>query len=343
MRFSIYDVGGKGAYLAQKLREAGHIHAKGIDDTDLLLLDCDWPWAHPRPEMIAAYTDAGAKVALYPHGGMPTVFVYDGLAEPDPSVSLRLEHGQASIDIARLFLGDSLEQHPVGWLYSPTRPFAPVDEPKRVLFAPMHPNIEALQRRLNGHDPAPAANQQVYRRLLDADYELTVSLVAPPHRNGVWAHPRAAFVANPTMQFTHSYQQILEADAVVATGTIAAAAVALGKPTVMFAQADCSDYIGGEYKRASHADLYETIVRYPLDVADGDLEELLARACAGSAEVEEWRAAFVGDDGTDRAVRLLEDLADVPLPQQANYEEQGREDVVVVGVPVRARAKSEMR
>jgi hypothetical protein len=47
------------------------------------------------------------------------------------------------------------------------------------------------------------------------------------------------------MRFTHSYELIQDADVVVGAGTIAAAAVACGKPTVMLGGHDCSDYIGG--------------------------------------------------------------------------------------------------
>lgn len=319
MKFALLDNNGKGAYLRQRLVEAGHEQA-GLDAADVAILDCDWPWAHPRPEMIAAAHRAGVKVVLYPHGGMPTVFAYDGIAEPDERVAARLEHGTGSIDMARLFGAEpKLHQHAAGWLFSPTASFSPLDDPGRVLFAPMHPNIEALQRGTQAHDPAPRINQRVYRQLLDGGYDLTVSLVGPAHANGLWRHPRARFVDNPSMGFAASYELVAEADTVVAAGTLGALGVALGKPTVMLGQGDFSDYVGGEYVRAKNAGLYAATARYPLDAEDGELAELLQRACEGSDAVDEWRAAFVGDDGTERAVRLIENLASGLLPEQAKY------------------------
>ncbi len=318
MKFALYDHAGKGTYLKQKLLAAGHTESDRVDELDLLILDCDWEWAHPRPAMIKAASAAGARIALYPHGGMPTVFTYDGLCEPDLLVDLRLEHGPGSIEIARIF-GAELRQHAAGWLYSPSAPFSPRSDPGRVLFAPMHPNIENLQTRTNGHDPAPRLNQNIYRQLLNMGAEVTVSLVGPPDRNGVWPHPRAKLMVNPTMAFQASYSLVAAADTVIAAGTMGALAVALGKPTVMFGQGDWSDYVGGRYVTAAHAVDYTEMARYPIDCDDTPVDEALVRACEGDRAAAEWREAFVQDDGTAAAVRLLEELVGELLPEQANY------------------------
>lgn len=346
MKFALIDNNGKGAYLRQQLIASGHEQA-GLEQADVAILDCDWRWAHPRPAMIEAAVAAGAKVALYPHGGMPTVFVYDGLTEPDERVALRLEHGPGSIDIARLFGGESrLSQHAPGWLFTPTAAFQPLSAPGRVLFCPMHPNIEALQTGNAEVDIAPALNQRIYRELLDAGYEVTVSYVGPEFRNGIWPHPRAALVENHAMSFTDSYELVRQADSVVAAGSLGALGVALGKPTVMFGQGDFSDYVDGRYQWATHSGLYAAAARYPLDCEDGHVVELLQRACEGDAGAAEWRAAFVGDDGSEAAVRLLEKTAGEVLPEQAKYgasiQEAGvsqeAQDVTIEGVTAKAGA-----
>lgn len=338
MKFALFDHAGKGTYLGRVLAAAGHTPCERPDEADLLLLDCDWSWAHPRSAMIDAAKTAGARVALYPHGGMPTVFVYDGLTDPHPGVDLRLEHGQGSIEIARIFGAESrLSQHAPGWLFSPTAPPATPSggRPGRVLFAPMHPNIEALQARTNGNDPAPKLNQDIYKQLLAMHVDLTVSIVAPPDRNGIWQHPRATFVDNPSMNFQASYDLVRQADAVVAAGTIGALGVALGKPTVMFGQGDWSDYVGGRYVKAKHAKKYASMARYPIDCSDTPVEEALARACEGDRTVAEWREAFIGhDDGASAAVRLLEQLVGEPLPEQANLQQ----NVSIGGVTATAGA-----
>ncbi len=308
MRFALWDHAGKGGYLHQRLLQAGHTTAETFADADLMLLDCDWAWAHPRPELIQAAHSTGAKIALYPHGGLPTMFVYDGLTEPDPLVDLRLEHGHGSIEAAEL-LGLELKQEAPGWLYSPTRPFQLVDKPRKILFAPQHPNMEMLLNGgTNGHDPGPSQNQQTYRDLLELDFDLTVSVVGPLWRNGIFPHPRARLASNHEMRFEASLPLITEADVVVAGGTMAALAVAMGKPTVMLAQPDLTDYVNGRYQEATHADLYRDLFRYPLDVSDGDLEALIARACASNDEAAAWRTLHIGDDGTTEAIRLLDEL-----------------------------------
>src|SRR5262249_7460277 len=150
-----------------------------------------------------------------------------------------------------------LRQSAPGWLYSPTSPFRPSKRRKRVLFAPMHPNMEMLQQPGNGHDPAPSFNQKLYRRLLAMkDINLVVSMLGEAWRNGLWPHPRAKFFPNPRMMFGQSLEQIMKADLVVAAGTMGATAVACGKPTVMFAQDVSKDYVNGVYQEADHADLY---------------------------------------------------------------------------------------
>ena len=311
MKFAIWDHAGKGAYLRQALLGQGHTLADNVESTDLLLVDCDWRWAHPRPELIRMAKQTGAKVALFPHGGAPTVFIYDGLTEPDGNVDLRLEHGPGSVEIAEL-LELELRQEAPGWLFSPTRLFAPVEKPRRLLFAPQHPNMEAMHAGTNGHDPAPQLNNKVYRQLLRLGYEITVSLVGPAWKNGVWFHPGVKFVWNPSMRYDLSLPLVEQADVVVGAGTIAAAGLAAGKPTVMLGQGNYADYIDGHYQVPDNVGVYADTLRYPLDVEYGDLEGLIVRACVGDDAANVWRTRFVGDDdGCGAAADLLEQLVPV--------------------------------
>ncbi len=322
----MYGFEGKELYLRQALYARGHTEADKIDDTQLLLVDTDAPWALPRPQMIQAAKEVGAKVALYPHGGLPD-WTYDGICEPDPRVDLRLEHGPGHLDLGDL-LGLDLKQEAYGWLYSPTAEFQPVDNPVKVLFAPLHPIMEGLANpETNGHDGAPAWNQEVYKQLLRLGYQLTVSVVGPPHRSGLWPHPRALLVANPTMGFTGSYQLVVAADVVVGAGSMAALAVACGKPVVMLAQDNFTTYANGDYTAPAHPELYKDLFRYPLDASDGDLGELILQACAGDPAAAEWRARYIGNDGTDAAVLALERLVE---------QQPASRDVTVVGATATA-------
>lgn len=311
MRFALWDHAGKGAYLRQRLFEAGHTAAETVADAELMLLDCDWAWAHPRPALIQAAHQAGAKIVLYPHGGLPTTYVYDGLTVPDPLVDLRLEHGQGSIDAASE-LGLPLWQQASGWLYSPTLPFAPVADPVKVLFAPQHPNMEMLLNGTNGHDPGPAANQAIYRWLLKSGFDVTVSVVGPLWRNGIYPHPGVTLVSNHEMRYDFSWRLVQDADLVIAAGTVAACAVASGKPTIMLGQGHYADYVNGVYVQPDHLDIYDGLFRYPLDANEGDLDDLVVDACTGTDATADWRARHSGDDGVGDAIRILEDLVGVP-------------------------------
>lgn len=322
MRFALWDHAGKGTYLHQQLLAAGHQTADTLADADLLLVDCDWAWAHPRPGLIQAAADTGAKIAVYPHGGLPTVFVYDGLTSPDPLVGLRLEHGQGTIDTARQ-LGLDLKQQAPGWLYSATAPFQPVKDPVRVLFAPQHPNMEMLLNGTNGHDPGPRANQAVYQWLIGSGFQVTVSVVGPLWRNGIYPHPNVTLVSNHQMRFEQSWELVKQADIVVAAGTVAASAVAAGKPTIMLGQGHYADYVDGRYVQPDHLDIYDGLLRYPLDANEGDMDDLIRRACAGDLEASVWRERFIGDDGTGKAVELLSELVGESAPSISNVTIQG--------------------
>lgn len=334
MKFVCYDHCGKSLYLKQQLVAAGHEAATGVEGLDLLIVDCDWPWAHPRPALIEAAHDAGAIIATYPHGGRFVNFVYDGLCAPDDRVDLRLEHGPAHIDTISPYVTIP-NQHDVGWLYCPTAPFKPVEKPTKILFGPMHPNMEQLVTgTTNGHDPAPIVNQPIYKRLLELpDVEIVVSVIGPAWRNGVWPHPKVRLHPNPNMWFPHTFEQIMSADLVIAADTMAAAAVALGKPTIWFFQGDMRDYIGGQYIEADHANSYRDQTRYPIDFDDGPLDVLISLACDGYDDVDEWRRQWVGNDGTEAAIRLLEEaVADRPVPES--------QSVTIEGVTARAGAKA---
>lgn len=322
MRFAIWDHAGKAVHLHKTLLNRGHQAAPTLGDADVLLLDCDWRWAHPRPEFIQAAHDAGAKVVLYPHGGLPTVFVYDGLTNPDPLVDLRLEHGPGPIQAAQEAGLEGLRQEACGWLYSDTQPFHSRKVAASLLFAPQHPNMETLAQQ-NGHDPGPALNQTVYQKLLALGVPFTVSTVGPAHRNGIWPHPLATIIENPTMGFDHSLELVRNADLVVAAGSMAALAVAQGKPLVMFGQGNHADYVDGQYQNPNHLEVYDRLLRYPIDVEDGDLPDLFALACAGTDATAEWRKRFVGNSGAENAVELVEELVGSVVPSSANVIIEG--------------------
>ena len=143
-------------------------------------------------------------------------------------------------------------------------------------------------------------------------------------RNGVYPHPSVRMISNHEMNYQKSFELVQEADVVIAAGTVAATAVASGKPTVMVGQGHYADYVGGRYVQPDHLGIYDSLFRYPLDGNDNPLDDLITAACAGDPEAARWRERCIGDDGAQQAVRGLEAVVgDVP---------SSTSDVIIEGV-----------
>ncbi len=284
-RFAVFNHQDKGAMIAAALHQAGWQQAETAQECDVLLIDHDGPFAHPRPQFIGEAYEAGAKVVLYPHGANPSVTFYDGAFDPDPRVAVRLEHGAGPLEIAhRAGLGD-LHQRVVGWTYTPRADFAPIDRPRTILFAPIQANGNG---EIAEYDAV--TNQQGWDQLQDVDAEIVVrDLGGPGSVLGAW-------------------QAVAEADLVVAAGSLAYTAIASGKPVVMLHDRN--------WERGAppvHERLYADYARYPLTVGDGPLADLIAEACQGSERVHEWANLFVGGPMVDVA-QLLEEVVSSPAP-----------------------------
>jgi len=93
------------------------------------------------------------------------------------------------------------------------------------------------------------------------------------------------------------------------------------------------DYVDGKYVEAHHSAEFAAMARYPLDIADGRLEDLIDVACR--EEVSEWRDRWVGQDGTEEAIRLLEELGERP----DGSAESGVKNVTIQGATARATLK----
>jgi len=264
MRFALFDHQGKGLHIGQALVAAGWDLSGDPADCDLLLVDHDGPYAHPRPAIIEAAYDAGAKIVLYPHGALPTVTFYDGAYAPDARIDARLEHGEGHVEIGRrIGLGD-IGQTVVGWTYSDRAAFAPT-RPERILFAPIQPNGSG---ELKEHDRL--RNHHAWMQLREI---------------GNVAVRNPGFPADVTSAFA----DVDQADVVVAAGTLACLALARGKPVVMIHDRNLENEV-----EPAHLDAYDDYQRYPLTVGDAPLGDLIAEACQGSAHVDAWRNLFVG-------------------------------------------------
>ncbi len=278
MRFHALDVQGKSKMLTRTLLDAGHEESTPAQ-ADLLLIDIDDPDAPRRGRLIE---QCAGKVMLYPHGGMPST--YHGFYEPDDRIDIQLVHGAGG---ARLVSELGRQVATVGWSYSPMLPLKTVVAPARVLFGPTHPygsgKLDQQDKKMNLH---------VYEILRESGLAVEVQMFGTAVANGL---PQGVNGYRSTLML--DWAAVDRAELVVAEGTLACLAMARGKPVIMFGQdLEPTD----EHSRPVRGPVIK-VPRYPIDIDDGDLDELIDAACNGVGE--SWRHKFVGGP-FDRAAFL---------------------------------------
>lgn len=286
MRVAFWDYAGKGARLAEALVAAGHEVVP--DDGDVAVVDLD------HPDTGGPLTEHHERVVTYPHGGNPLNW-WDGRS-PHPHIRLHLVHGPGHAAVFGLH-GHPLPAVDVGFTYCEVaEPCFP--ETHRVLFAPCHPMDDG-----SIHPQLKAANAAALEVLLGAGVDLAVRCWGRPED---WGLPRAELGARHFDWLdggTLDLSDIDKADLVVADGTIAALALARGRPTL---------YIGSDVnsEESPHWSRYADYIRYPYDIADGPFEDLAGLLCWPNRAVNRWRRLFVGEafDAT-LAVGLIETVA----------------------------------
>lgn len=283
--------------LLEALARSGHQIVSG-GAADVLLIDLDPPVFGYR-ELIDRYKALGATVLLYPHGVAPPVY-YDGLFEPYVHVDGNLVIGAGNAELLRR-MDYPTPTHAIGWSLCEQRPFRACRNVRQVLFAPMHPAGDGLPERYR------AQNAATFRQLVDGPWDVTVRYIGTLEQNGLSPVDGVRFLpAQPEV----SVAEIDEADAVVAAnGTFPCLAVARGVPTVVYGQLQPAQYgIAGEPTiPLRRLDAYRDYLRYPFDVEDGPLDEVLHGAASSDEAIAEWRRRFIGEPFDDQAfVGLVE-------------------------------------
>ncbi len=272
MRFHCLNVQEKPRMLIETLRVAGHTHSPP-PTADLLLIDIDDPDAPQRGRLI---DQCPGIVMLYQHGAIPST--YHGFYQPDDRIDIQVVHGPGGARLAAE-LGLGREIATAGWSYSPSVPFAPVDEPERVLFGPIHPYGSGAL-----HEQDRKINARVYDKLRSSGLNLAIQMYGSATSNGL-----PAGVNGYNSRLMLDWSQIDQADLIVAEGTLACLALARGKPVVMFGQdLPRTD----EHNRPSDSGPVVEVPRYPVDIDDANLDALIAAACMGAGQT--WREEFVG-------------------------------------------------
>lgn len=291
MRFAVKDHLLESQPLIAALIDAGHeLSADG--PTDLLLIDLDCDLFGYR-ELIDFYRDCGAVVLQYPHGAPASTLQYDCLYDPYEKVDGQLTNGQGEIDFLRS-LGIQRPAKVMGWQLSAQFDARVAEKPRRVVFAPTHVNADGGLNR-----ERMVQNREIFGDLLQGDWELVVRYIGDLERCGLWQDDRVFRYVQGERDMTTV--EIDVADCVVAgAGTYPCLAIARGVPTVMYGQFSAAMYglPDEEPKPLRNLEKYRDIVRYPIDVEDGLVNDVVLLSCCDrewAAKAEDWRQRWIGE------------------------------------------------
>lgn len=277
----------KAKVFAYALEQGGFDIVKSPKPADALLIDHDIK-EFGHQERVRRFYDAGKPVFIYPHGAAP-MLTWDGMHEPSEMITANFVTSKGHQQVMKRY-GYPTPTHVIGWYLCEQKPWEPTDGYK-VLFAPVHPVL--------GHKfmfPEDLElNRRTYERLLEIDeIDLTVRHIGGLEYNGLWEAEGVRIFQGKT---DNTFDDIDNADLVIANGTLAYMAIARGKPTVMLnqlTQAKEPDIHARERFEAASVDKYEKYMRFPFDVENhSDLSKIMKDACR--REPKQWRKRFIGE------------------------------------------------
>lgn len=296
MRIAFHNNGHKGDLLHRALRDAGHTITE-TTKADIGVCDHD---------ANTGFCDRHDRVVLYPHGGNP-LFDWDGWMPTHPSVKAHLTHGPGNAEVMAAY-GYPAPLHPVGWCYSEVAPPRYPSDVLTAVFAPSHPSGGGY---LN--PDIAAINQDALDRLVAAGIDVTLRLF---QTGDAAAHGIAdTHGCRTTQGLLLAHHDIDAADLVVSDGTLAHLALARGVPVIWITSDifDLGNVADGQRWPHHWAEL-APLVRYPYDMRDDHLDDLLTAVTSPSQAVEDYRRRFIGgpfDAGL--AVSIIEEVAGVAV------------------------------
>lgn len=286
--FYCYDHQGKAREYKRALLAHGWQETKEQTKARIVLSDMD---ISSRGRTLEELARMGKKVFLYPHGGIPNIFWDFPGYVPSRFVCAQFVPAPGHYEIMKAY-GYPQPIEVIGWHLSPVRRYRPEREIRRILFAPIHPNNNGFLSRIDRD-----INSESFRRALDlANGEgasLTVRYLGDLRINGLWRAGAVSYIqGSPDL----SIGEIERADLVIAHHTFAYMAVAMGVPTLMMGE-DIAPRIGDREEkllRAQSWEKYKDLMRYPLDILEGDPFDMAVRAAGSDSDIIQWRERMIG-------------------------------------------------
>ena len=290
-KFYCHDHQGKAAAYIEALTSiGGHIRTSEPREADFALLDHDL-----GVKRLLIKTFERKPIFLYPHTPRPWI-QYDGMYPPNKLVTAQFVVGEGALQVMRAYEFEQMCDryiYAVGWSLCPIQNFQPVENPKKILFAPIHVNgngyLSVREKR---------TNRRAYMRLLNLarkqGLELTVRYLYTIEGNGIYEDAGVKYVRGEADQ---SFKDIDAADVIVSHQTMAYIAIARGKPTLMMEEnkPPMSGNTLGAIKVVKSWDKYKDLLMFPHDIlAKEDPIELIKDAARSDEKIREWKNLFIG-------------------------------------------------
>ncbi len=302
MRYAIYNHQSKALVYIDAL-DVEHegveiVHGQhSIPEVDFVMTDHDL-WG--RATHLEKLRKAGAKwIFIYPHAGRPNVVNDIVPAWEHTTANLVASEGQRKIFEK---FGYPKPTHAVGWSLCPLREFQEREEARKILFAPIHPRCASVDQQANA-----LAFEQLRELAVNNKILLTVRHIGELKGSGL------EFVEHENIDYIPGtlepcYEQIDDADVVVAHGTFLYLAVARGIPALAMGT-DIPIHLvplGKEPLYAEHWGDYAEMMVYPIDILqERDTLGMLQNAIEHNTDVVEWRERMIGEPFNGDRVREI--------------------------------------
>ena len=278
----------KGNTYIEALLDAGYT-LKEDYDVDFLLIDYE---RSKKREEIVNFIKKKKPVFIYPHSAISDI-LWDGMYDPLP-VTCNFVSGVGQKKVMQSY-GYKYPIEVCGWPYSELERFKSTTG-KKLLFAPIHPN--SAGKKLLGEDKK--SNYKTLKYILDNKRlfsSITLRYGGDLIDNGLDEFKNSGIIMEKAdYSIENSIKSIKRTDLVVSFGTFGYLSVALGKPTIFYAQDVVPHNICHSVKSFRK---YSNIRNFPIELFDkkfyGNMPYIKKLACEKNKSVEDWKKLFIGD------------------------------------------------
>jgi len=286
--FYLFNHQKKGTAYFNALIQNGYTF-RSAKEASVIFSDIDMP-GRIKP-LADNFRSKKSRLFIYPHAARVNL-AWDGIIPVNKYTTAVFVSAEGHKNILELY-GFNKPIHVSGWSYCRMLPFFPIKNPRKVLFAPIHPSkrgwLSDINKKIN-----IAAFNKLLKLVKNGDIELWVRHLRSIEENGLWNENGVNYIQG---QPDLSFAQIDAADIIVAHQTFGYLAVARGKPVVMMAEGTPphNSTNPNDTKFVASWEKYKHIVMYPYDVMDyDDTMRLFQEVSWSDDKIRLWRDTMIG-------------------------------------------------